>query len=318
MSLGEQISDMSFQELKTSIDRIQAGLTVTNPVCARFLKSVHAVSKSLGHTSEAAKGARMRILGDMIRFGASAIFLMVMPDDSNCLRLQIYTKHQIDAVPDPMTSTNEEIKADYDLCIQLRQTYSGLCAFDFHQITELMIEYILGWNRQEQISHEGGGVFGELDAWSATIKEQERKTLHSHWILYVKQWSKLLKGLYSNIDDERNSASLKLKSYVNAVMSTKLFGIAKQGQMTKEAYKHECTATSPSMPELCSNQDLRNLRYSYGKSSFNDDNIAKCRECGKPFSVETLVNNVLTKYFGSEDELIPKMRLAVKRYSSQM
>ena len=85
VSLGEQISGMTFQELKTSINRKHAGLTVTDPVCARFLKSIHAICKSLGHTSEAAKGARMRILGDMVHFGASAIFLMVTPDDSNCL-----------------------------------------------------------------------------------------------------------------------------------------------------------------------------------------------------------------------------------------
>ena len=119
-----------------------------------------------------------------------------------------------------------------------------------------MIQYILGWNRHEQISYEGGGVFGELDAWSATIEEQGRKTLHSHWILYVKEWSELLKGLYSNVDCERNAASLKLKSYVNSVMSTKLFGIATNGKVTKEAYKHECTATRPSMPELCSKPGL--------------------------------------------------------------
>ena len=33
---------------------------------------------------------------------------------------------------------------------------------------------------------------------------------------------------------------------------------------------------------------------------------------GKTFSVEMLVNNVLSKYFESQDELIPKMHLAVK------
>ena len=119
MSLGEQISGMSFQDLKTSIDRVHAGLPVTDSVCARFLKSIHAICKSLGHTSEAAKGARLQIMADMVCFGASAIFLTVTPDDSNCLRLQIYTQHQIDNVPDLMSSSNEDIKADFDLCIHL-------------------------------------------------------------------------------------------------------------------------------------------------------------------------------------------------------
>jgi hypothetical protein len=166
---------MTFSELKAAIDQTDAGLRVTTPVAERFLKSIHAVSKSMGHMAEAAKGARSKILSDMARFGASAVFLMVMPDDSNCLRLQVYTQHKLAEVPDPMSASNKEIKADFDLSIQLRQIYPGLCAFDFHQIHEMMIEHILGWNRQEVVSHEGGGVFGVLEAWSATIEEQRKK-----------------------------------------------------------------------------------------------------------------------------------------------
>jgi hypothetical protein len=133
----------------------------------------------MGCTAEAAKGARSKILSDMVCFGASAVFLMVTPDDSNCLRLQIYAQHKLVEVPDPMSASNEEIKADFDLSIQLRQIYPGLCAFNFHQIHEMMIEHIFGWNRQEVVSHEGGGVLGVLEAWSATIEEQAQKTLHT-------------------------------------------------------------------------------------------------------------------------------------------
>ena len=176
---------MTFPELKAAIDRTHAGLTVTNRVCAQFLKSVHAVCKSMGHTAESAKGARSKMLGDMIRFGASAIFLTVTPDDGNSLRIQIFVQQETNEAPDPMLASNEDIKADFDLSIERRQIYPGFCAFDFQQITELMIQYILGWDRKAQASYDEGGVFSVLEAWSATIEEQGRKTLHLHWILYT-------------------------------------------------------------------------------------------------------------------------------------
>ena len=227
----------------------------------------------MGHTAESAKGARSKMLGDMIRFGASAIFLTVTPDDGNSLRIQIFVQQETNEAPDPMLASNEDIKADFDLSIERRQIYPGFCAFDFQQITELMIQYILGWDRKAQASYDEGGVFGVLEAWSATIEEQGRKTLHSHWILYVKQWSELLNGLYSNVERKRQSAVAKLHAYVDSIMSTKLFGLDTISTIIQQSYKHDCIKRKPGMPELCSNQDLRNLRFAYGESSFKGDNI---------------------------------------------
>jgi hypothetical protein len=208
---------MTMAQLKAAVDRTHAGLPVMDRVSSQFLKSIDAVCKSMGHTNDATKSARLKMLSDSIRFGTSAVFLTVTPDDSNCLRIQIYVQHKCDNPPDPMTATHEELTADFDLSVQFRQHYPGMCAFDFQQITELMIEHILGWNRAEQVSYEGGGAFGILEAWNVAIEEQSRKTLHSHWILYVKEWSQVLKGLYSKIDRERQQAVGTLRSYVDTV-----------------------------------------------------------------------------------------------------
>jgi hypothetical protein len=202
-SFGEHIAGMSLERFKNAIDRTHAGLEVDDPLARYFLTSVDAVCKSLGHTSEAAMRARFKMFADNVRFGTAAVFLTVSPDDSNCLRIQIYVQHKCGDPPDPRIATDDEIKADYDLSVQLRQIYPGMCAFDFQQIIELMIEHILGWDRKNQVSYNNGGAFGVLEAWNATIEEQSRKSLHAHWILYVKGWSKLLHGLYSEVDLER-------------------------------------------------------------------------------------------------------------------
>jgi hypothetical protein len=120
------------------------------------------------------------------------------------------------------------------------------------------------------------------------------------------------------VEIECRSAVAKVHAYVDSIMSTKLFGIDTNGTIIRQSYKHGCIKRKPGMPELWSIQDLRNLKFSYGELSFKGDNIAKCWECEKTFLVETLVENVLSKHFGSHDELIPKMRLAVKQYSSKL
>ena len=225
-SLADHIAGMGLAQLQSAINRTHAGLPVTDRLTKQFLNSIDAVCKSMGHTNEAAKSARLKMLADTVRFGPGAVFLTVTPDDGNCIRLQIYVKHECDDPPDSMTATDDEIKADFDLCIKLRQDYPGLCAFDFQQITELMIEHLFGWNRKEQVSHANGGAFGVLDAFNVAVEEQGRKTLHSHWILYVQNWSRLLEGLYSKDEHQRTRAASDLRSYVDTILSTKLFGLS--------------------------------------------------------------------------------------------
>jgi hypothetical protein len=176
-----------------------------------------------------------------------------------------------------------------------------------------MIEHVLGWDRKNQVSYKGGGAFGVLDAWNTAIEEQGRKTLHSHWILYVKEWSTLLQGLYSNDTLERSRAAAKLSTYVESVFSTKLFGLDKN--ITKMAYKHDCSVLQPPMPKICSDQDLRNLRFKHGESNFKGENFLICGECEKVFSSKELVDNVITDWFGNTDVLKCRLRLAVKRQS---
>jgi hypothetical protein len=167
------------------------------------------------------------------------------------------------------------VEADINMRVKLHQEdYPELCAFDFQQITELIIEHILGWSRINQVLHPNGGAFGVLKAWNTAIEEQGWKTLHSHWILHVKGWSSLLWGLYSNDEWEHVRSATKLRSYVDGIISTKLFGL--DNNIVQKAYKHKCNVCKPPVPSICSEQDLRNLRFKHGKSSFKDDKFLMC------------------------------------------
>ena len=93
-SFAEQIAEMGVEQLQSAINRTHAGLNVPDRVTREFLKSIDAVCKSMGHTNDAAKSARLNMLADAVRFGTGAVFLTVTPDDSNCLRIKIYIEHE--------------------------------------------------------------------------------------------------------------------------------------------------------------------------------------------------------------------------------
>ena len=82
---AEHVAGMEVAQLQNAINRTNAGLNVQDRLTKEFLKSIDAVSRSMGHTNEAAKSARLKMLADTVRFGTGAVFLTVTPDDGNCL-----------------------------------------------------------------------------------------------------------------------------------------------------------------------------------------------------------------------------------------
>jgi len=223
-------------------------------------------------------------------------------------------EHKTDHPPNALLASDLQVTADHD-SMKIWQDYPRLCAFDFQQITQLVIKCILGWDQKNQISYPKGGAFGIRDAWNAAVEEQGRKTLHSHWLLYVKQWSSLLRGLYSKDQWKRSRSASKLRNYVDNIISTKLFGLEQNTAI--QAYQHKCAVLQPPLPNLCEIQDLRNLRFKHGETSFKHDNILMCGECKKTFTSQELVANVVSGWFGDSGVWKHRMRLIVKEFSSQ-
>ena len=81
---------------------------------------------------------------------------------------------------------------------------------------------------------------------------------------------------------KRSRVSCKAQHYVESILSTKLFGLDKN--IARKAYKHDCNVLQPPMPKICSDQDLRNLRFKHGESNFKGDNFLICGECEKKCS----------------------------------
>ena len=315
-SMGEHYASMTVEQLRAAIARRESCLPDKDPITSKFLTSIDAVCKSMGHSSDAAKGARLHVFAETVRLGPGSLFVTITPDDSNQFRIKIYAFGET-GPPPTLNDPEATIKADFEMAVDLRQKYPGLCAFDFQQITDLFIEHFLGWDKLEQKSKPEGGAFGEVEAFCAAIEEQGRKTLHGHWIIWLKNWAELLKGLRSEKVAVREQAARELEAYIDSIMSTKLFG--GDETLINVACAHECsTGMTPNPPEICSDQDLRNLRYKHGNSSLGKHQCFQCTDCAEKFTVDDLVNNVIAEWFGSTSLWDEKIHLAVKRFSAQV
>ena len=194
----------------------------------------------------------------------SEYFFTVTLDDSNSFQIQVYVSS--DCENPPMCYDDcDKIDADYESSHWICQEYPGLCAFDFYQITELLIYHILGWNESAQQPRPEGGAFGVLDTWSHSIEEQGRKTLHRHYILWVWEWFPLLLGLRSNDLDIRDQSAKKLWKYIDTMLSTKLFAVS--DSLIQDACDHECILDQHHIPIICDDQSICNLHYNICKKN---------------------------------------------------
>jgi hypothetical protein len=75
----------------------------------------------------------------------------------------------------------------------------------------------MGFKEQKQSLF---GIFGEVFGWSDTTKEQRRKTLHSHILLFIALFDRLISMLWSNSGLVRQQAQDELKSFMAKTMSS--------------------------------------------------------------------------------------------------
>ena len=141
-TVGEHFGNMTLTELERAIHWAQSNLPIQDQTAKQFLKSIDAVCKSMAHTNNAAKGARLKLFANMVRFGCPSIFFKVTPDDRNVFRIQVYIASECKTLH-TCNDDCADINADYESSHQICQENPGLCVFDFDQIKELLIYHIL-------------------------------------------------------------------------------------------------------------------------------------------------------------------------------
>ena len=162
-----------------------------------------------------------------MKFGLPCIFLTITPDDNRCFRIILYLLNgQSGLGLKPQDMTDSEILADFKFRQESRVKFPGLCAEEYARIMNLVIKHVFGWNVDTNTSSNGMGLFGEVLAWCLATEEQGRKTLHGHFLIFLKYWTQILPALQM----EGKVTNVDVPAY-NRAWST-----------TKSLYENACTA----------------------------------------------------------------------------
>ena len=82
--------------------------------------------------------------------------------------------------------------------------YPGVCSLLYKRLVQIATKCLLGWNLDKQVGVKG--IFGILEAWAKTDEEQGRKTLHGHWLAWIKNINEIREALHSQDPAQREAA----------------------------------------------------------------------------------------------------------------
>ena len=309
-------------KIESAVDRMLNNAKGTT-VADQFLNAVKTSAGAMPHSSLAAMNAKSRMHAMMTSFGMPTLMHTVTPEDGHNFRARIHTGKRENCREQEMPCHTAEEKTTCDFRVQCqtdRCDHPGLCAFDFEQVCEIIMEHLIGWNMSKHMNEELHGIFGEIIAWCFANEEQGRKTSHRHSLTWACDWNKLVDGIHG-VDAKHWEA--QLTEHLDLALDATLCG--PEDMLT-------CNACNGNLKK-CTWQDLRNLRCACGTSSQGGKCTLKCMSCDKGCDSETLAIVRLEKLNvlngGREDTMtcplntfkqdgVGRMRLEISLMNCQM
>eukprot|EP00957_Ditylum_brightwellii_P067302 5107753-Ditylum_brightwellii.AAC.1 len=128
-------------------------------------------------------------------------------------------------------------------------------------------------------------------AWGCTDEEQEHKTLHSHWSLWIEGFNSIKSLLYHVKGSVRNQALSEIQKSADKIMCTSYDNVA---------IRHTCNSRTmrktfdkilldPSQQLQC---DMHHEDHCNPPKGI----IGKCSNCQLEFTAQNIVNNALIRW----------------------
>lgn len=289
--------ELTAEDVNEAIGRKQSGHLASNSGAGgQFLSAIDAVSRAVPHTNEAAKRARQDGEAHQHQFGLSHYFLTVTPYDDNSYLVQVYSNHNIDDDTPVSSLSDEELQQRAKLRTELRIQHPGICAYFYELMMDILLEEVIGWDMKKRQPRPQGGLLGIPQAFTATTEEQGRTTLHTHFQVWVEEFSEIREKLFSNNQRERCSAEQQMVDAVDRVSSCKFYDSKKcpQANNSVQAFPHNCKKSSRKrkLPVVVSDQELRALRHEKGIEE-KRGRFADCPHCTFSWTNEELIESYL-------------------------
>ena len=323
-TMGEKYGSMSPENLEKAIQdsRNNRSVQYSNSGEHQFLQSIKSTCGDLPHSNEACMNARKIYFSYLMKFGIPAIFLTITPDDMRSFRIVVYSlsSNQVSAYGevDPNTFSESDILREFNIRRQARVEHPGLCAEEYQRIMELVIKHIFNWDSENQES-KGVGLFGEVLAWCLATEEQGRKSLHGHYLVYIKNWNRVMNMLQRmknepsyNGNWQYGDALRDAKAMFSNACSARLFSDFDDDKplsaVSAFAHVHK-GARSERKPKKMQftvkhvdDQILREMRHKKF-CHIHNGRIASCEKCQPPkyFTVNEIIENALNVHLGNDE-----------------
>ena len=315
-TMGAKYGSMSAASLEKAIQNVRNHLSVqhSNSAEHQYLKSIRAICGNLPHSNEATMEARQVYFALLMKFGLPCIFLTVSPDDLCNFRIVVYAlngKEQVSGRVNVTDLSDREVLADYKVRSNARLNHPGLCAEEYERIVHLIIKHLFNWDMENQKSN-GVGLFAEILAFALATEEQGRKSLHGHFLLFVKGWKEILDCLQERKVNPHHGKGThwKAKRFYENACSARLFSDfePRMPLCKKPVFFHKCCRKKRKLSEIrftvlpVSDQHLREMRHKK-KCHEHKGKIATCEKCNTSFSVNEIVSNALNVHLGKPGKL---------------
>ena len=97
-------------------------------------------------------------------------------------------KHtEFDLTLDATDCDIEDIQNEWRKRHKLRITFPGVCAYHFEVALEMILREVVGWDTETNAARREGGLFGRPSAYTVSVEEQGRGTLHAHILIWIKK-----------------------------------------------------------------------------------------------------------------------------------
>jgi hypothetical protein len=178
---------ITFEDVEDAIASKRSGSTIQTAETQRgriMLDAIDAVCHSCPHSNAAAKQAKLNAYAIQHHYGCPTFFLTVTPDDDNHFSMQILANEVIDCQGDlTNVASDDHLMNKAKQRTELRLKYPGLSALFFEMALHTIIAEVFGWDINAK-KQENNGLFGRIDAFTCTVEEQGRSTLHAHFLIW--------------------------------------------------------------------------------------------------------------------------------------
>jgi hypothetical protein len=232
--------------------------------------------------------------------GAPHLMFTFNPDAANSFRVLDYCKEPKDQLSDFSSLLNNLFPS-----LSERKAIVGTnpyaCAKYFHNLVNIVIQYIFGWNISKHCSNSTPGFFGYTKAFFGSTESQNSLNLHIHFLVWIEGMPMTLKEFKSKCDEVGSNFKSKLLGYVTSRVTNSLpidsitvcprcysDNLVKK-ELTKSAFKKPVDRNKPPIVAVCGNcsfeLDCNSFLDLSIESHANDETLSYLSESAIEFAI---------------------------------